>query len=128
MDTLELVRRLGVFLLVSLVASATAAGAASMRSGLHGVVRRGPVSPMCVAEQPCYVPAPGYKLVFSRRASVVARVTTDSSGRYRIRLAPGRYSIRIGRAGSFRQPDPGMVRVKPGFSSRVDFRLDTGIQ
>jgi Carboxypeptidase regulatory-like domain len=110
------------------ISGSAALGAPSTRGGLHGVVRRGPVAPTCVAEQPCYVPAQGYTVTFARKGRVVARTTTDSSGRYRIRLAPARYSIRIGRSGSSRRPDPDVARVKAGVSRRVDFRLDTGIQ
>ena len=45
---------------------AVAGGAeAGARSGLWGVVTRSPISPICVAEQPCDAPAPGVTLVFT---------------------------------------------------------------
>jgi hypothetical protein len=67
-------------------------------------------------------------LVFSRRGDVAGRVTTDSAGRYRIRLAPGRYSVRIGRKGAFKVPDPSSARVRTGRFVRVGFKIDTGIR
>src|SRR5205814_1920406 len=64
------------------------------RSGLHGVVMRGPISPMCVAEQPCTEPAGNVTLVFSRNGHIVGRAVTDNAGRYRLRLPVGVYAVR----------------------------------
>ena len=58
-------------------------------SGLRGIVTRGPIGPVCVAEQPCTEPAPVVTLVFASGGHVVGKTTTDGEGRYRIRLAPG---------------------------------------
>ncbi len=113
--------------LVAALAGSTVA-AASTASGLRGTVLRGPITPMCVAEQPCDAPARGFTLVFSRGGEVAGRVKTDSDGRYRIRLAPGRYSVRIGRKRSFKVPDPSSARVRAGRLIRVDFKVDTGIR
>ena len=109
--------------------TAVGAHATPSPSGLRGTVTRGPVSPVCVAEQPCSEPAPNVTLLFSRRGHVAARSTTDATGRYRIRLAPGRYQVsrtaqlRIGRGF-----DPDHVRVLPGRFTTVDFSIDTGIR
>jgi len=118
-------------IVVALAVAATVGSTAAMgstASGLRGVVMRGPITPMCVAEQPCDAPARGFMLRFSRRGEIAGRVTTDSDGRYRIRLAPGRYSVRIGRKGAFKVPDPDTVRVQPGRFVRVGFKIDTGIR
>jgi hypothetical protein len=89
---------------------------------------RGPISPACVAERPCDAPAKGYTVVFSRDDHVAGRVRTDSHGHFRIALRAGRYTVRIGRAGAFKQPDPDTVRVRRNVRSRADFHLDTGIR
>ena len=105
-----------------------AANARTSASGLRGVVMRGPITPMCVAEQPCDAPARGFTVAFSRSGNVVGRTATDSDGRYRIRLAPGRYTVRIGRGGAFKRPEPDVVRVRADVLRRVDFHVDTGIE
>jgi hypothetical protein len=98
-------------------------------SGLLGTVTRGPISPVCVAEQPCSERARNVTLVFSVGNHVAGRTITDAAGRYRIRLAPARYQVsrtvqpRIGRG-----LEPDHVRVFPGGFTRVDFSIDTGIR
>src|SRR5919109_104128 len=49
---------------------ATGAQATVRRGTLHGVVRRGPIAPVCVVGQPCDEPAPGVTLLFSRNGDV----------------------------------------------------------
>ncbi|HLB18219.1 MAG TPA: hypothetical protein VK613_03715 [Gaiellaceae bacterium] len=98
-------------------------------SGLHGVVMRGPITPMCVAEQPCTAPAKSVTLLFSRDGRIFGRTVTDSAGRYRLRLPAGLYAVRrpvtvtIGRG-----MEPNRARVYAGRFVRVDFSIDTGIR
>jgi hypothetical protein len=119
-------------LAAALAASALAAsaGAATTPSGLRGVVMRGPVTPVCVAEQPCYVRAKGVTLAFVRNGRVVRRAKTDAQGRYRVALAAGRYAVRVaGRVVSVgRGLEPDTVRVGQKGFRRVDFSIDTGIR
>jgi hypothetical protein len=99
------------------------AHATTARSGLYGVVVRGPISPMCVAEQPCTKPAVGAVLVFSRAGHEVARTTVGSGGAYRIRLESGPYAVRT----LHRRVEPATVRVRSRMR-REDFSIDTGIR
>jgi hypothetical protein len=98
-------------------------------SGLHGVVVRGPITPMCVAEQPCTAPAKNVTLLFSRDGRIFGRAVTDTAGRYRLRLPAGLYAVRrpvtvtIGRG-----MEPNRARVYAGRFVRVDFSIDTGIR
>jgi hypothetical protein len=98
-------------------------------SGLRGVVMRGPIAPMCVAEEPCTAPAKNITILFSRNDRVVGRAVTDSAGRYRLRLPAGVYAVRrppplgIGRG-----IEPNHARVYAGRFVRVDFLIDTGIR
>jgi hypothetical protein len=122
------VRLLAVLLIAACVGVASASAAGS-RSGLTGTVTRGPTSPVCVAEQPCSAPAGHVTLLFWRDGRVVARATTDVSGRYRIRLAPARY--RVSRATTTtvgRGLEPVVVRVASGRFTTIDFSIDTGIR
>jgi hypothetical protein len=111
-----------------IVAGAGAQGTV-VSSGLHGVVMRGPIAPMCVAEEPCTAPAKNITLLFSRNDRVVGRAVTDSAGRYRLRLPAGVYAVRrppplgIGRG-----IEPNHARVYARRFVRVDFLIDTGIR
>jgi hypothetical protein len=105
------------------------AQATPVTSGLHGIVTRGPIVPVCVAEQPCSAPAKNITLLFSQNGEVVARSKTDLAGRYHLRLRPGIYGValtttpRIGRG-----LEPDHARVRRGRYLRLDFSIDTGIR
>jgi Protein of unknown function (DUF1416) len=110
---------------IAWVALVAAAGAhATTTTGLHGIVMRGPISPVCVAEQPCSEPAVGAVLLFSREGTVVARVKVGSEGRYRVFLRPGVYAVRA----LHQRLDPTSARVHTGRPTRTDFSIDTGIR
>lgn len=99
-------------------------------SGLHGIVMRGPTMPVCKVGTPCSAPAAvGAVLIFSRNGTTVARVRTGAGGHYSIRLAPGRYTIRLNttpRIGFGLRPE--RARVLAGTNRRLDFLIDTGIR
>src|SRR3954466_6514477 len=111
------------------VASATlalliagAAHAAPGQSGLRGVVMRGPITPVCVAESPCTAPAKNVTLLFSRGGHLAGRATTDGQGRYRLGLPAGLYAVRRSvEARMDNKLDPNRVRVVAGRFSRTDF-------
>jgi hypothetical protein len=116
------------FVLFAAIALSSAAPADGVsRSGLYGLVTRGPITPVCVAEQPCSKPAPGVRLTFTR-GGVAKAVVTNALGRYRLALAPGRYSVRTGAApGIGRGLEPSVV-VVPAAWKRQPFSIDTGIR
>ena len=110
-------------------AAAGSAGASTNPSGLWGEVRRGPITPVCVAEQPCDAPAKGVTLVFVRGGVVVRRAITNGLGRYRVRLAAGTYSVRLPQKPAIgRDLQPVQARVRAGRYGRIDFSIDTGIR
>ena len=99
------------------------------RGTLQGNVTRGPIAPVCVAEQPCDEPAAHVTLVFARNGDAVGRVVTDADGSYRLRLPAGWYSVhRLGAGAIDRRLDPNRVRVHAGRVTNVDFSIDTGIR
>jgi hypothetical protein len=109
------------------ISGGTAAG--STGSGLRGVVTRGPIMPVCMVDQPCDEPAAKVRLVFVQSGTVVARARTSETGRYRVALAPGRYTVRLpGKPAVGRIVKPQTVRVLRARYSRVDFSIDTGIR
>jgi hypothetical protein len=114
--------------LAALVA-VSSAGAATSSSGLRGIVKRGPIVPVCAVEQPCDGPAKNVTLVFSRDGRVVRRATTNEQGRYRVALPPGVYRVRLAvRRAVGRDLEPPRARVVPNRFRRVDFFYDTGIR
>jgi hypothetical protein len=117
-------------LIASLALILTAvAGATTARGTLTGTVTRGPITPVCAAEQPCDAPAAHVTLVFSHAARDVAHVTTGADGRYRLRLAAGLYGVRrLHSTTPDRKLEPKSVRVRVGRVSRIDFSIDTGIR
>jgi hypothetical protein len=107
--------------------SAGSAGTATT-GGLRGLVKRGPIMPVCRIGVPCDEPARGVKLVFSRSGKVVATATTNQKGWYRVTLRPGRYSVRTNRRGFERRTSPSAATVPSDRFARRDFHIDTGIR
>ena len=104
--------------------AALASALALLLGTLHGQVMRGPIAPICRAGHPCYEPAAGVRLSFSR-AGKTTKVVTDTKGFYRVRLQPGAYTVRTNqRLGT--RPEPGRVRVVAGHARRIDFQIDAG--
>jgi hypothetical protein len=107
------------------------AAGATTTGGIYGKVSRGPVTPVCVAAQPCYVPAPGVILAFTRDARIVAHVESGAGGLYRIALAPGVYTVRELRPASALAPPlmkPVIVRVAAHVWTLENLVIDTSIR
>jgi hypothetical protein len=120
---------IGTLFLGLVLAGAAGARITTTTSGLRGIVTRGPISPVCVAEQPCTEPARSVTLLFSRNARVVGRAVTNAEGRYRVRLPAGLYSVRRSAAVTIdHRLEPDHARVREGRFTRVDFSIDTGIR
>ena len=121
-----------LLVLLSTAALALTAGAQAMSAPgtLTGLVTRGPIAPVCVAEQPCDEPAANVRLLFSRRGAVIGRATTNQDGRYRLRLPAGSYSVRRGAVAAAvdLKLEPRRARVYAGRLTHVDFSIDTGIR
>ncbi len=100
---------------------------AAVVSGLFGTVILSPSTPVCQAGKPCTAPAAGVRLTFSRGATDVKSVVTTSTGRYRVVLASGVYTVRAGKSRMSRLA-PTTVTVVQGIVRRRNFTLDTGIR
>ena len=70
-----------------------AAAPASAATVVSGTVVLDPARPLCRVGQPCTKPLARFKLVFWRHDRVVARIVTDSKGRYRVALSPAIYGV-----------------------------------
>lgn len=121
--------RLAVVMSSFALVVAAGAQATTVRGTLTGTVTRGPVTPVCVAEQPCDEPAANVTLLFVRHAAVVGRAVSDRAGHYRVRLPAGTYAVRRPAAKTIdRKLEPNRVSVAPGRTRRIDFSIDTGIR
>jgi hypothetical protein len=122
--------RVAVLLSTAALAVTTGAQATPARGTLTGLVTRGPIAPVCVAEQPCDGPAPNVRLLFTRNGTVVGRTITNGDGRYRLRLPAGSYSVRRAAVAApvDLKLDPSHARVYAGRITHVDFSIDTGIR
>jgi hypothetical protein len=109
------------------LALAASASAAVPRSGLHGTLLRGPITPVCRVDVPCDAPAGGVILTFSG-AGVVRETRTDRQGSYRIGLPPGIYAVSTSSKPFGQTPRPARVHVRAGHSDRIVFTIDTGIR
>ncbi len=123
--TLWIVR---VLLLALVLAIAAPAASSTGKSGLRGVVMRGPTSPVCRLDQPCDAPAAKLVLLFKQAGRVVARTTTGPQGGYRIALKPGRYVVTTATRTIGTGLTPRAVVVRRARFARVDFHLDSGLQ
>lgn len=86
-------RRL-VFLIGAFVLAVGAAGASTVPCGLRGTVY---VLPGGACLDDCTKkPLPNAMLVFSAPGRTATKTVTHADGTYRVRLAPGTYSVRIG--------------------------------
>jgi hypothetical protein len=113
---------------MALLAAFLAAFVATPATGIYGTVHRGPITPVCRVDVPCDEPA-HVTLVFSKLGQVVARVRTREDGTYRIRLRPGRYSVRTTSTSLFeRRTNPATATVPRVGFRHVDFNIDTGIR
>jgi hypothetical protein len=77
--------------LLLLVAVLGASGAVPA-GGVQGIVKQ-PEGGMCPADDPCDGIGRNVLLVFSRTGQKAHRVRSDSTGHYKLRLAPGRYAV-----------------------------------
>jgi hypothetical protein len=112
--------------LIVVAAALAAPAAATAPGGLYGTVTRGPTSPVCRVGVACDEPA-GHALFLLVRNGATTKVGTDATGHYRVRLAPGRYTVRKNDWGPG-GIKPSSVLVPAGHFSRVNFVIDTGIR
>ena len=125
----------------TLVAGVAAAGSASrsptaapqatrVPSGLHGVLYRGPTTPVCKVNVPCEAPAPGVTLFFTRPGSGLKAISTKTGadGAYRVPLPAAIYTVKTDQRPFGATPHPTRVKVRLDHVDRLDFRIDTGIR
>jgi hypothetical protein len=120
--------RLGLVVAAAALLLLPAASAGTSGSGLYGVVKKGPITPVCRVDVPCDAPVK-VTLVFSRGGREVARVRSSEKGRYRLGLEPGFYDVRSTvRIGIQKLPKPHALHVRAGHWDKINLFFDTGIR
>jgi Carboxypeptidase regulatory-like domain len=95
--------------------------------GLFGTAVISPAQPVCRVGESCTRPAAGMTLVFTSVRGVVKSVVTSAKGTYRIRLAPGTYTVHVAK-NRIGKVTPVKVVVRAGALLRRDFAIDVGIR
>jgi hypothetical protein len=109
--------------------TALVAVTATSGSGLYGKVVISPARPVCADGQSCTAPDKNDVLAFWRNGRRVGTARTNAEGRYRIALAPGRYTVKARHGGAIgRGLAPVRVLVPRARYARVNFTLDVGIR
>ena len=81
-------------LLALVLGTSAAVGAArEAKTVVAGKVVLSPARPLCRTRQECTRPLIRFGLRFTRHGVVVARVATNTRGRYHVELAPGTYGV-----------------------------------
>jgi hypothetical protein len=102
-------------------------GDAGEPSGVVGTVTAWPCNPVETQDDP---PCPGYVgeiRVLREDGSVVTTSRTDSDGRFRVDLPPGRYVVDPNDGGKSLANGDGRVTVREGSFARVDLTHYTGL-
>jgi hypothetical protein len=125
-----------LLLLAALLATMASCGGSDTpsSSGTSGIEGRVMIGPSCAAEQqgsPC--PAEPYEaelqIVRAGNNEVVTDMRSDSDGRFRVALAPGRYIIRSTEdEGSLPSLKPVSVTVSDDDFARATIVFDSGIR
>ena len=110
------------------------AGPAGPKGTLQGQVTIGPICPVERPDQPC-TPTPdtyAARKVLVRSpdgAVLIATVSLNQTGYYRVNLDPGTYVVDINRAGIDRSPDvPRTITLASGEMVTLDIDIDTGMR
>ncbi len=98
---------------------------------LSGNIAKGPMFPgRGYPNEPATLPVAGAQLrITDQRGKIVAIAHTDSAGNYHVKLAPGSYTVTEGSPRPGPTKDlPAEVTIAPGPDTRLDVRVETGIQ
>lgn len=122
---------IGVAMAVVLLGATACGGPASPTpaTGLTGVVRRGPITPVCQVDVPCDAPFSAGFTVEQGRTSV-ARFRSDAEGRFTVHVQPGAYIVLPDADAPLIAPQSQGKPVTVGPSGLTEVRLefDTGIR
>ena len=104
--------------------------AGSMEAGvIAGLVKLGPIMPVCREGVPCDGVYQGAKIVLrSPGGQVVERATADDKGEFRMDAAAGRYEVAVDVEVPLPRCTPVPVFVAAATTARVEIDCDSGIR
>ncbi len=107
-----------------------ACGAGSTETGvITGVVKLGPIMPVCREDVPCDGVYKGAKVVLrTPGGQVVQRATADDKGEFRMDATAGRFEVGVEVDGPMPSCTPAQVSVKARESVHVEIDCDSGIR
>ncbi|MBI4285074.1 MAG: hypothetical protein HY670_04125 [Chloroflexi bacterium] len=124
-----------LFLLTGVVSACSLQTGTPQNAGtgtLEGKVTIGPLTPV---ERPGVMPTvppevyAARKIVVYEGTKLVRQVDIDNSGKYKVALGPGTYTVDINRIGIDHSKDlPKQVEIRAGQTVRLDVAIDTGIR
>lgn len=100
---------------------------AATRSGVTGTVLAGPTCPVETPESPCPDRPVADAVVKAKGEGTTKTTRTDGSGRFRLRLRPGLYTIKA-QSDSVFGCEPERARVVKRRFTDVTINCDTGIR
>jgi hypothetical protein len=120
--------RLAATLFALLALQACEAG--SMETGvIKGLVKLGPIMPVCQVGVPCDGVYKGAKVVLrTPGGQVVKRATADDKGEFRMDATTGLYEVGVEVEGPMPSCTPVLVSVKARETVRVEIDCDSGIR
>ena len=97
-------------------------------TGLEGMVRLGPIQPVCRVGEPCDAPLRAAFQVWQQQR-LVTGFQSDSTGHYRVLLAPGVYTVVADSGAPIWPPRQARdVTVGSVGLTHLDLAFDTGIR
>ena len=114
----------------AIAACASAGSSPSTKTGLTGVVMRGPVMPVCRVDVPCDAP---FSATFNveRNGRRVTQFQSDTAGQFTVLLEPGTYAVVPNADAPVISPSSQMKAVTVvdnGMLTVVRLTFDTGIR
>jgi hypothetical protein len=101
----------------------------SERGVVTGVVKLGPIMPVCREGVPCDGVYKGAKVVLrAPNGQPVQRATADDKGEFRMDVPTGRFEIAVEVAGPLPSCAPAQTLVKARETVRVEVDCDSGIR
>ena len=100
-------------------------------SGIQGVVMVSPSRPGPIkkgSESPNMAPLRNAKFKVTNDGHLIASLTTDLDGRFRVLLKPGHYSFSLAENRFPKPCGPFQVTVDPGRMTNVEWRCDSGMR